>query len=236
MSINKLSRQDLLMNSLILFYKNKEKKYMERILPILDGSSKISLRILDWFSTNYSKKKGILYHNKINDEDVQFIVYVDYKAQLKAYSKKQFDPFCRRERIVFKYGDEEKDEIITTIGQLNFFRWVLENNILDYIELHLKDIEMDMYYSIRKNSKSPKKYKNKKFKNENDNNLCKNIDLYKDNIKDINKCLTNEISDKIEIDKKNKSLIINKNNQKNMSITATKIINKHNVKIIVSFE
>ena len=94
---------------------------------------------------------------------------------------------------------------------------------------------MDMYYSIRKNSKSPKKYKNKKLKNENDN-TCKNIDLYKDNIKDINKCLTKEINNNIKIDKKNKSLIKDKNNQKNMSITATKIINKHNVKIIVSFE
>ena len=58
MNQNKLSRQDLLMNSLILFY--KDKKYMERILPILNGSSKISLRILDWFSTNYSKKRNII--------------------------------------------------------------------------------------------------------------------------------------------------------------------------------
>ena len=102
MNHEKTSRQELLMDSLILFY--KDKNYMYKILPILNGKSKISLRILDWFATNYSKKKGILYDNKINeDEIVQFIVYVDYKAQLKAYSKKQFDPFCRRERILFKY-------------------------------------------------------------------------------------------------------------------------------------
>jgi hypothetical protein len=34
--------------------------------------------------------------------------------------------------------------IQTTIGQLNFFKWVLENNIIDYIETHYQEIETDM--------------------------------------------------------------------------------------------
>ena len=57
---------------------------------------------------------------------------MNYKSQLKAFSKKQFDPFCRRKRIKFDY--EKSKNIITTIGQLNFFKWIIENKILDYIK------------------------------------------------------------------------------------------------------
>ena len=32
----------------------------------------------------------------------------------------------------------------TTIGQLNFFKWVLENKIIDYIEEHYDEIQNDM--------------------------------------------------------------------------------------------
>ena len=45
---------------------------------------------------------------------------------------KQFDPFCRRDRIQFNYGKDKY--IITTVGQLNFFRWAIENKVLDYIK------------------------------------------------------------------------------------------------------
>jgi hypothetical protein len=69
-------------------------------------------------------------------------VYQDYKLKLKAYSKKNFDPFCRWERISIPY---EKDTFIeTTIGQLNFFKWTLENDIIKYIEENYEEIENDM--------------------------------------------------------------------------------------------
>lgn len=62
-------------------------------------------------------------------EGQEFIVYLNYKSQLKAFSKKLFDPFCRRERIQFQIGTQEP--FVTTVGQLNFFRWAFEKNILD---------------------------------------------------------------------------------------------------------
>ena len=71
-----------------------------------------------------------------NISDNYLIVYLNYKSQLKAYSKKQFDPFCRRERILFyvgKYNGVDNDPLRTTVGQLNFFRWAIQNKILDYI-------------------------------------------------------------------------------------------------------
>lgn len=156
-------KRDLLMVSLTKFFTVDNN--INLMLPIVTGKSKISLRVIDWFVTNYSKKNNINYYiqTKKNGELVnkQFIVYLNYKSQLKAYSKKQFDPFCRRERISFYY--DSKKEIVTTVGQLNFFRWAIENNIISYIKKNLKIVESDMNMSIRniyKNSSS-KSLKNK---------------------------------------------------------------------------
>ena len=87
------------MESLTIFY--REKDNLDIFLPIINGESKISLRLLDWFVTNYSKKNNINYILKKKSKNINFIVYLDYKAQLKAYSKKQFDPFCRRKELVY---------------------------------------------------------------------------------------------------------------------------------------
>ena len=84
-------------------------------------------------------------------------VYLDYKLKLKAYSKKRFDPFCRWERITIPYGEDSLME--TTIGQLNFFRWIIENNILTFIKENLEDINKDMN---KRNSTSKNKNKSNK--------------------------------------------------------------------------
>ena len=82
------SKQSLLMSTLTKFYSNQIN--VNRMLPIIKQKTNISLRVLDWFVTNYSKKNDIVYEL---DNKLYFNVYLSYKAQLKAYSKKQFDPF-----------------------------------------------------------------------------------------------------------------------------------------------
>ena len=72
----------------------------------------------------------------------RFKVYIDYKLKLKAYSKRRFDPFCRWDRINIPYKDG--NYIQTTIGQLNFFKWALENDVVKYIENNYQEIEKDM--------------------------------------------------------------------------------------------
>ena len=56
----------------------------------------------------------------------------------------------------------------TTIGQLNFFRWIIENNILNYIEKNIEDINKDMNNrnSTSKNNKSKKTNKTRKKREE----------------------------------------------------------------------
>lgn len=148
-----LNKQALLMSHLTNFFSVKEN--MNRFLSILHEKSRISLRVIDWFITNYSKEHRIAYlcektrsdssngQGCSGDEAKPFMVHDSYKSQLKAYSKKQFDPFCRHMRINFYYGKDEK--IVTTIGQMNFFRWFIENNILKYVKNHIDDIEKEMH-------------------------------------------------------------------------------------------
>jgi len=107
---------------------------IDKLKGVLEGKENISLRILDWFVTNYSKKNNISF---VTDVGKHVIVYLAYKSHLKAYSKKMFDPFCRWDRIDF-HG------ISTTVGQLNFFAWVIEDGILDYLEEHRDEIHADM--------------------------------------------------------------------------------------------
>lgn len=141
MSNNYITQNELLLNNLMEFYNNDS--ILTRMLKIITGESKISLRIVDWFVTNYAKKNFTLYdfENK-NGEKIRFKVYFDYKLKLKAYSKKRLDPFCRWDRISIPYKNNSFIE--TTIGQLNFFKWAIENKVIDYIEDNYDIIEKDM--------------------------------------------------------------------------------------------
>ena len=140
MSKSYTTQNELLLNNLLQFYDDGNK--LQYMLQIINGESKISLRIVDWFATNYAKKNYTVYNIEKNNDKIRFKVYFDYKLKLKAYSKKRFDPFCRWDRITIPYKDNTS--IQTTIGQLNFFRWALENDVVKYIEDNYEQIEADM--------------------------------------------------------------------------------------------
>lgn len=146
-----ITQNDLLLKNLMSFYDihNLDGTYnpnnnLDNMLKIITGDSKISLRIVDWFSTNYAKKYYTIYVIPGTNDNVtrRFKVYDDYKLKLKAYSKKRFDPFCRWDRISIPYTNGKFIE--TTIGQLNFFKWALENKVINYIEENYSEIEKDM--------------------------------------------------------------------------------------------
>jgi hypothetical protein len=126
------SKEDMVLRRLAAFY--SDATILERVRPILTGESKISLRLLDWLVTNYAKKHNIAYLTT-GGRDVN--IYLRYKANLRAYSKKMFDPFCRHKKILYL-------GLNTTVGQLNFFHWVFEDEVLDYLEAHYDEVQTDM--------------------------------------------------------------------------------------------
>ena len=135
--------QNLLLTSLTDFY-NKNPKFKLTLKEIIEGKHKLSLRIIEWLVTHYAKSHNIYYwvdedkniYNILPDNikgNVKKInLYQDYRAQLKSYSKFNFDSFRRHHRITFFINMERKDYIETTIGQLNFFRWIFNNSIINY--------------------------------------------------------------------------------------------------------
>ena len=169
------SKEELLKIKLIEFYKNREN--LNILLPIILQQTKISLRSLDWFVTNYCKKYNINYPLFKNGENNVYFPFKSYKSQLKAYSKKFCDPFCRRERVIYDYQNNiiinfsqsvklgHKEYIITTIGQLNFFRFAIQDSIINYALNHITEIEIDMNSTLRnrESEKSDQKKENGKF-------------------------------------------------------------------------
>lgn len=152
------TQNDLLMNNLIAFYNKKDN--LRTMLKVVAGETRVSLRIVDWFVTNYAKKFYTVYNipadttSLVPQQDRRFKVYTDYKLKLKAYSKKRFDPFCRWDRINIPYT--ATSSIQTTIGQLNFFKWIIDNNVVAHIEANYEEIETDMN---NRNSTSKKRDK-----------------------------------------------------------------------------
>ena len=171
---------ELLLISLTEFYENK--LYIQKFLNVVNGKSYVSLRLIDWYITNYCKNNNeFFYSTKLKSVDNHgFInVYASYRSQLKAYKKIKFDPFRRRERILFYYHNKS-NYICTTIGQLNFFRWAIEYSILEHIENNVMRLERLMinsqkrqYMKLKENNYNVKEdFSNTK---NNDDNIGKKI-------------------------------------------------------------
>lgn len=148
MRVTGRSAQDVLLVSLQRYFSNVDKHKI--FSEMVSGKGPISLRLMEWFVTNYSKKNNIVYHTQ--DKQL-FNVYLSYKQQLKAYNKKYFDPFCRHERSMI--SDSEGNTIETTVGQANFFRWVMDNNVMSYAIEHSHDIESDMACAAKERDSMP---------------------------------------------------------------------------------
>ena len=139
-------KQELIVMNLQTFYATR--KDLPEIMELLQGTSIISLRLIDWFVTNYAKRHNIGYVMG----GQEFMVYMSYKSQLKAYSKKLFDPFCRRERIMFSLPGTE--QFITTVGKLNFFRWAIEKNVIEFLKVNRETVETEMNAHMKQLSRS----------------------------------------------------------------------------------
>ena len=58
----------------------------------------------------------------------------------------QFDPFRRHSRVTIPCKFAENNKLETTVAQLNFFKWAIENKVLEYLEneTNMKKIEKHM--------------------------------------------------------------------------------------------
>ena len=115
------------------YFRNSDISDIQKMVNIINGTSNISLRLLDNFVEYYTKGNNTYYF--ILGNNYPFYVNTNYKIQLKCYTKKYFDPFRRFNRFYYYYDPTDNTKRIdTTIGQLNFFKWCFTNNVIKYIE------------------------------------------------------------------------------------------------------
>lgn len=156
--VNFTSKEILFLKMIDRFFRNTSQDKKNKMYNIVEGESKISLRLLDWFVTRYAYKYKICYQHENED----FNVHISYKAQLKSYKKRYFDPFRRRKKFNYNYDKTDKSKTMrTTIGQLNFFRWAFMNGIVGYVDKNYDTILQSMI----KSNKDDKKRKIEEKKN-----------------------------------------------------------------------
>ena len=125
----------ILLNSLKRFF--AVPKNSDKALSILGPESTISHRCIDWFVTTYSKSNRVVFSTsdgKIVD------VHSSFKNQLKGFKKQNFDIF-RRGNKKFAFHLTSTVMIETTISQLNFVRWLIKYEVLDYYTKHQTEID-----------------------------------------------------------------------------------------------
>jgi hypothetical protein len=123
-------------------------RHFDTLKNFIEQKGECSLRLLDCLVTNYARDNPDVHYLKVSNIEPTdiFDVYGQYKTQLKSFSKKQFDPFGRihKSSNAKKYelhNKKTKEKICTTVGQMNFFKWAIQNDILEYARHNTEKIE-----------------------------------------------------------------------------------------------
>ena len=144
-----ISKKDEVLLKSVLEWYNADESRVRQFNDIVKHKNGLSLRIIDWLITNFSKKVSV----SIETHGIPGDLYRDYHKNLSAYNKKNFDPFARRQRIcILMFGSEKR---FSTIGQLNFFRWFLEKNLCVFLLENKPLIEKHMREYEKLSKKSP---------------------------------------------------------------------------------
>ncbi|CAM9255863.1 unnamed protein product [Sphacelaria rigidula] len=123
-----LSESDEVLLDSVLEWYNEDMVRVEAFLSIVKRKNGMSLRVIDWLVTNYSKTKSVVLETGGVPRDLNR----DYQKNLSAYNKRNMDPFARKNKIsITILGKEVRS---STVGQLNFFRWFLKNGVNFFLE------------------------------------------------------------------------------------------------------
>lgn len=117
---------------------------VDRMLPIVNGDSEVSLRDLTWAATNYFPQHRV----KVTDPNTGYDVRLDhaYDMYLDEYKKYGFDSFRRvyadySRHIVVVCPDDPSFVFKTTFAQLMFFRFAIEFQFIENVESRIADIK-----------------------------------------------------------------------------------------------
>ena len=109
------------------------------LVPRLNRTHPVSLRLLDWLVVDYAREKDIAYRRYVPTLKREMIVVMHalYTSWLHRWRRRHYDPFRRRHRIYF---DLDGETYSTTVAQLHFFYMARLFGFLDYASDHLDEI------------------------------------------------------------------------------------------------
>lgn len=127
------------------------------LLPVVTATWKISLRLLDWLVTNYTKRFPTWIVNLKQPNSNAFNVNNEYLRMRAQWTRILFDPFRRQSRydntIYFTINGLNYK---STVAQLNFIKWVVKTRVYDYAYRDKLVIRKHMKNAIERNKASRK--------------------------------------------------------------------------------
>ncbi|BCS82607.1 hypothetical protein QLL95_gp0118 [Cotonvirus japonicus] len=131
-----MKEKDLL-NNVLEYYKNNP-QHLETLSSVIKGRYNVTCTNLDF-----------VVHNIIH-------IANEYEIKLYKYSIAYFDVFCRGKKIILLYGENNKDKLLSSLAQLNFFKWAFKNNVIEYANTNCDQINQDKRQHL-KNLKNQRK-------------------------------------------------------------------------------
>ena len=123
------------------------------LVPLIEQSSPVSLRALDWTVVNWSRKHNVVCASLVKGQMTN--IHNAYRSTLRFWRRRLFDPFRRRRRVQLRVHDRVYE---TTLGQANFALWAYRSGVLAYAmnPIHLAQIEADMNTSSKDQKRARK--------------------------------------------------------------------------------
>ena len=133
----------------------KHPKYFNWVADVIERKTRLSLRIMNFYVSQWARNKRVFI---VKDNDVE-TVHNHYMAAMDTYKKRCFDVFKRTVRDEITIGDRT---LISTIGQLQFFKIFEISGMRKDAMQNLDRIEEAMTASIHKKKRKGKKEKSTK--------------------------------------------------------------------------
>lgn len=143
--MNQITEQ-LLMKSLDQFFDNEI--YFNTMLDILVHRDSVSLRLLEFMFTKYSKRHETI----LCIDGLPISVAQIYRQGLAIHGKARYDCFKRHQRVVFS---KHSQQIETTLGQLHFFKHILPTGVIEFARKHAAEIRAEMTETLAKPAPVP---------------------------------------------------------------------------------
>ena len=146
----------ILHDALVSFFNNQENynKLTESM-----KSKNLPPRLLDFFVTQFCKNEPIFIYITPKIHNIGIIdIYTSYKLQLKSFHKKNFNLFEKKPEVRI---ENRNKSVLLSLPKINVYKWLIENDILSYIQQNQKIIQSE-YYKFRKHTINKNKTNSKR--------------------------------------------------------------------------